>query len=322
MTARHTEAVPLGTRLNRRLRHEFGLWSERLVMSSGRSRRPTRAVVVAGSGRSGTTWIAEAIAATGRLQQIFEPLQPNFVREARRLAGWEERHWTLVRSEYLSPTRPHPEWEEFWARVLSGKVRNYWTDPVRTAWFPSQFLVKTIRANLMLRFLHEKFHPKIIYVVRHPCAVIASRLRLSWTADVSDLLKQERLMEERLSQWVTDIESERDLVGAHAVWWAVENHIALADLRHCDQLVVHYETACTDPTREIGRVCDWLGLTSDATDRALFAPSRMTLGGSTSTRSRLAGWRAGLDDESCRRILGWAERLGIDWYGLAPLPRV
>ena len=40
-------------------------------------------LIVAGSGRSGTTWVLDAIAETNNLRTIYEPLNPAGVPEAR-----------------------------------------------------------------------------------------------------------------------------------------------------------------------------------------------------------------------------------------------
>ena len=56
------------------------------------------------------------------------------------------------------------------------------------------FLIKEIRANLMLGYLYDHFQPKIIYLVRHPCAVTYSRTFMNnFGADVNDILSQEEL---------------------------------------------------------------------------------------------------------------------------------
>lgn len=308
-------------RLRRRARFEAGRASERISRPLVGGRPPSSAVLLVGSGRSGTTWIADAIVAAGRLQQIFEPLQPNAVPEARRVAGWEDGPWTLVRSRYLGPGRPHPAWNNFLDRVFRGDVRNYWTDQVRTSWFPKRYLIKMIRANLMLGFIDKAFRPPIVLVVRHPCAVVASRLRIPWQANVDDILSQEQLVEEHLRPWVGKIERERDPVGAHAVWWAVENYIASKDLEEIPHHRLHFEHACLEPASKVGELCSWLRIEGRPSRRALSEASRMTLGGSESTRARLEAWKSQLDAESQRRILTWAEAFGLTWYTEEALPR-
>lgn len=149
---------------------------------------PQDAILLAGSGRSGTTWLTDILTTGTRIQQIFEPLIPLWNENVCKLTGWDRlgpHSW----SWYLPPDSSQPEWFELLHQVLTGRYRNYWTDYYRTCFFPDRFLIKEIRANLMLGYIADKFHPKIIYVIRHPCAVVESRLAVGWHADVADILR-------------------------------------------------------------------------------------------------------------------------------------
>jgi len=140
--------------------------------------------------------------------------------EIRLLTGWD-RSDPYIRGVYLRTEGEYREWEAYIDRILSGQIRNYWTDYDRSSYFPDRFLVKEVRANMMLGFIHRKFEPRIIHIIRHPCAVIYSRLAAPtpWHADVKDLLCQEELVEDYIRPWIPEIEKEKDLIGAHAVLW-------------------------------------------------------------------------------------------------------
>lgn len=289
------------------------------------SERPSAsdAVVVAGSGRSGTTWISSLILAAPGIQQIFEPLHPRHSSdEINSLTGWNSDKQTC--SYYLRSGEEDLRWYSFWMRVLSGRVRNYWTDYDRSSYLPDRFLVKLIRANLMLGYIYENFCPRIVYIVRHPCAVVNSRLKVGWKADVSDILSQEQLIEDHLKPWVRDIEQERDVLGAQAVWWALENRVAMTDLSSRPHKFVFYEALCIDQEEQIRQVFDWLGLQQLAASRWQFdRPSRMSRKGvdySGATGHRLSAWTRELSAYEQARILSWAQRLGILWYSEGVLP--
>jgi len=283
---------------------------------------PSSALILSASGRSGTTWLADVLCRAARAQTIFEPLHEGQFPEVRRLAGWEGE--SRVRAAYLRATDASPGWREYLERVLTGRVRSYWTDYTRTTFFPERFLIKAIRANMMLGFIRRNFSPKIIHMVRHPCAVVASRLEGGWDAQVSDILSQRALVEDVLSPLVADIAREHDAVGAHAVWWAVENAVARRDLEGHPHVFVFYETLMGDKTRGIQSILADLEL-EQTTPSPTFVerPSRTTtpMHRGDDAERRLSRWQQQLGRHDKKRILDWAQRMGLGWYGDGPLPR-
>jgi len=286
---------------------------------------PSAAVILAGSGRSGTTWVADMLTDGTGLQQIYEPLHPVFVSQARVQTGFDGRD-PYLRLFYLQADNDDPTWRQFWASVLEGRLRNYWTNYAQIAWFPDRFLIKTIRANLMLGYLYDQFCPQIVYLTRHPCAVVYSRLRkvmVPWHADVSDILSQELLVEDYLRPWVGMIEQEHDLLGAHAVWCAVENMVSQRELATRHHYALSYEALSLNPKGELERLFAYLGIDAPCPRAERLAhPSRMTTPGTfvPTAMARLSEWQNGLDATERRRILDWAHRLGVCTYDEQILP--
>lgn len=284
---------------------------------------PSEAIVFVSSGRSGSTWFAELLATSTACQQIFEPLHPNLVPEAGRLTRWVTSP-SRYRSFYLPPDAESQQWHDFLERVLRGHVRNYWTDAVRTSYLPNRYLIKLIRGNLLIGYLCRHFNPYVLYLTRHPCAVVSSRIKVGWTASIADLLCQERLVEDYLSPWVAEIERERDPVGIHAIWWAVENAVAQRELSRQRHSFVSYEAVVLDPQSCLATVSSELGLQMNRVSPRLIAtPSRMS-GPDFSYRSnvdRLSAWQSHLSSADQLRVLTWAARFGLSDYDLEPLPR-
>ncbi len=286
---------------------------------------PHSAIVLAGSGRSGTTWVADVLTDGTRLQQIYEPLHPSFMLKVRHLTGFDARD-PYLRLFYRQAHSDDPAWYDFWYALLTGRVRNHWTDHARTAWFPDRFLIKTIRIHLMLGYVYDNFQPTIVYLTRHPCAVVYSRLHkveVPWHANVSDILCQKELVEDYLYPWVGAIERERDLLGAHAVWWAVENMVAQRELATRRHYATTYEGLVLDPEREVRALFGYLGLDSARLSaERLVRPSRMTTRGTfiRSNAERLQEWQHELTVSEQHRILEWAHRLGVCSYNEQVLP--
>ncbi len=290
--------------------------------------RPTasEAIVVAGVGRSGSTWLADLLSAAPGVQEIFEPLHPEQSARYRAYLGLQAGNPQQYKRPYLPPNRAWPQWDALLEQALSGRLRSYRSDYHRTSFWPRRFVVKMIRANMMLGYLYDRFQPQIVFLTRHPCAVVLSRLRRvrqPWYADTASLLADEALVADFLQPWVAEIEQERDLLGAHAVWWAVENAVARRDLATRPHEFVFYEHLCLRPEEELGRLYAALDLGDVRVAQSLLRqPSRVT-GESIEedVRAWLGHWQKALSDEEQRRILQWAERLQVPWYTSTVLPR-
>ena len=304
---------------------ESRMMGERLKFLLQGQPSASQALLLVGSGRSGTTWICDLIAAAPHIQQIFEPLHPETSVEVQQLIGWKVNEEAHIRPYYLRPSEIYPNWHSFLERLLTGQVRNYSTDFKRTSYWPDQFLIKLIRGNLMLGYIYDNFQPQIIYVIRHPCAVVHSRLKIPWHADTKDILKQEALVEDYLRPWIGDIEKEKDLLGAHAVWWAVENMVAMRELGTRPHYAVTYETLCLEPEDQIHQIYAWAGISKLPTslDDIVERPSQTSsFSGMSydSTMDRLSSWQRKLSSTDQHRVLDWVDKLGVTLYNEHPLP--
>jgi hypothetical protein len=286
--------------------------------------RASSTILIAGSGRSGTTWLSELLCSVENIQTIFEPLHPGFNPEVRKLTGWDERA-PYFREIYLPSKVESPGWTILLEKVLRGRIRNYWTDYERNHLFPDNFLVKDIWTNMMLKYIYDHFQPRIIYMLRHPCAVVHSRLTVGWHATVNDILSQDELVNDYLSEWIKPIKKEDDLAGAHTVWWAVENMVALDQLKEIPHKIVLYEELMLEPAQVLGDLLVWLG--SGTTPNGLIEKvnkdSRMSNKKITYKDGidRLTRWQKSLPIADQRRVLGWASRMGLDVYDSDPFPQ-
>lgn len=293
---------------------EAGLVGERFQRLLRGYPEPSETILLAGSGRSGTTWLSDLLATIPGTQPIFEPL--------RQAARWQPALAMAVRSPYLRPEGEYPAWNDLLYRVLTGRCRSYWTDPRRASFLPRRLVIKEIRANLMLGYVHDHFRPRIVYLLRHPCAVVASRIRLGWRIDLGDLLRQPELVEDHLSRWVPEMERARtDPVASHAIWWAVESRVAglqLATRRHFRS---YYERLVLSPRESVGEMLAWLGLEGSSVGEERFRRSSHTTWGGNgagereASIQRLSGWKHQLSGAEQRLVLEWASRLEVMHYG-------
>jgi hypothetical protein len=286
-----------------------------------RDHDPSRAVLVLGSGRSGTTWLAESIARCHCSRLVFEPFHPRL--GAMGAAG----------RLFLDPTERPPAFEKSAQRILSGRVRGPYIDQVRVARLPRGRVVKDVHSSNLLPWLRAN-HPDVpvVYVVRHPIAASLSRLRADTFYGVGDYLAtpagREDAEESPAAAWLPLYDECRDdpepLVRLVAEW-CIENSYPLSHRDDEGVALVFYERAVLDPASELARIGELcagaLGppRAMRATDEVR-APSATDWSGSAAEahmsgdwEQLLGRWKSEVPGPVAERCLRVVSEFGLDW---------
>lgn len=277
--------------------------------------QPQSTFFLSGSGRSGTTWLANIIGSSPGVGIIFEPFDHRKVYEA--------KNFSL--RDYLRPRENYPEKKAFVERVLRGNVHNAWIDRENKNFLIWKYLIKSIRANLMLAWIDYNFHCPIIYVIRHPCAVVLSRMKLNWEAHLDVFLRQEELIEDYLYEFEPLIRKAQNPIQKHTIMWCVENLIPLIQLAQHDWILCTYEKLCNNTEEEIYRIFKKLGI--KRTKRINHAISSFYQTRKDNAirigRDPLNDWKKTLSKSEIKEILGIVNDFGINLYGkdLFPIAR-
>lgn len=245
--------------------------ARRWPLDIGGSLRDT--VLIAGVGRSGTTWLADLINFDGRYRDLFEPFHPWMVPAAEPLKGrWYQR----------AGDAPPAAFVEYVGRVLRGRVCQPWIDRFNQRLVSRRRVVKAIRANLFLGWLANRYpQVKIILLMRHPAAVARSRLALpagwEWRPTLAELLEQ-RTLQDRLSPAQRRLAaSARDPFDEYLLTWSISHQIPLAELQPGSVLPVFYERLRSEPETQMRRVFAFIGRPwAPACLQAHGAPSKTT----------------------------------------------
>lgn len=211
-----------------------------------------RSILVAGTARSGTTWLGDLITAQIPSRVLFEPFNPDLVPEYRNFSYFQ----------YMRPGSESPEFHAFAQKVFTGRIRNRWIDRQNERIFSNARLVKEIRANLALRWLHENFpEVPILFLVRHPCAVVLSRMELGWATDgdIVSFLSQPDLIEDHLAPHLDLIHSLSSDEEKHTAIWSVSNLVPLRQFLPGELKIVYYEDLCTQPEMELPGIFKTIG---------------------------------------------------------------
>ena len=108
---------------------------------------PGSAIFLAGSARSGTTWVSEILNYDHEYRYMFEPFSPE---ETPICSGFRER-------QYIRPEDSNPYFLSTAGTILAGKIRSYWIDNYNRSSCSQRRLIKDIRANLFLKWIHTHF---------------------------------------------------------------------------------------------------------------------------------------------------------------------
>ena len=276
-----------------------------------------QSIFLAGTGRSGTTWLSDIINYQNEYRLIFEPFRPDKVP-------------LCTRFRYRQYLRPENQDRDFIAAaraILSGKVRSDWTDRFNERCIASRRLIKDIRANLLLRWMHIHFcEMPIVLLLRHPCAVAYSRLKLNWHSHLEEFLAQEELMGDFLNPFRHDIERAQTEFEKQIFLWCIENYIPLKQFNRGEIQVVFYENLCKKPEDEIHKLFGFLGKDWDG---AVLANLRDPSPTSRRERAVMSGdtlidsWRKHITRDQTQRAVEILSLFGLDEiYSYDSMPNV
>ena len=276
-------------------------------------------ILVAGTGRSGTTWLAGIIASQLRCRMMFEPFYPAKV----------EAYRSFHYFQYMRPDERNDRLYAFCETILSGSIRNAWIDSQIEYLRPRCRIVKEIRANLFLRWIHDRFPEiPILFVIRHPCAVVQSRMSLNWATDgdIRPFVLQDKLVKDFLSDKMDIIERATTPEEKHAIVWCVSNLVPLRQFEGHALNVVFYEDLCLRPDEEIRKIFKMIGhsATDGAIRHALRPSATVTRGSSiVSGESNITAWSTRMTAAQRDVVLRTVEAFGLHHlYGSSSVPQV
>lgn len=292
-------------RLKKRIVHQI---CSKLYIDSNRN--IDNSILIAGTGRSGTTWLADIISSQVPTRTMFEPFHSRLVARFKQF----EYH------QYMRPAEHDQDLMVYCHAVLSGKLRHRWIDREVSHIFPKYRVIKEIRANLFLKWFNNNYsNVPILFIIRHPCAVVLSNIQLSWPAgqDINSFLSQEKLIADFLRDKLDIIQAAETLEEKIAVIWCVTNMVPLRQFCDSELNIFFYEHLCTQPEIEIPRIF--------RTARQEYDESVFKSAGNPSTTTRLSSavmtgsnrvtdWKRKLSPAQVDRILSIVRAFGLNCY--------
>lgn len=297
-------------------------------------------ILVVGSPRSGTTWLMNILTSLPDYTNVFEPLNPIWYPESFE-AGFRSR-------TYLKPDAEWQEGKEYLRKIFSGEQVNvtvrenllfdifYGFSIKKTMkhFLANKLVVKSINMNRLLPWIVKSFNLKsVIYIIRHPCASIASQLKAGLFGyrpdtppyydilptkkgvlrDASEIVGSDSTILEKLK----NIETKEEILAAS---WCLDNYIPLNHSKPYPWTTVFYEKLISEGKEEMKRIFE--SICENEIPRAAFRrfkkPNLVVLWDDRkiikNTSRQLSKWKENLSKDQIKRILNVVSCFEIYFY--------
>lgn len=258
-----------------------------------------RSTMIAGTARSGTTWVTDLVASQISCRVLFEPFHSELVEAFRQFNYFQ----------YMRPDEQNEELRAYCRRVFTGDIRHRWIDREVERILPKYRLVKDIRANLFLGWLRSSFpEVPLLFVMRHPCAVVLSRMQLGWWTDkdIEPFLSQPKLIDDFLADKMEVVSRARTAEEKHAIVWCISNLVPIRQFQSHQLQVIFYENLCTQPEQEAPKIFRTIGHEyHDATFASAKRPSYTAVRTSAivTGQNKVTRWKRELSPKQIGNIL-------------------
>jgi hypothetical protein len=292
------------------------VWNQFYVDLGGGS---NDAVFLAGTERSGTTWVADSINCGKNYRFMFEPFWAQKVPACSAIAP----------QEYLRPDDRSVEKVAAATTIISGQVRNRWVDGYHRTFVARKRLIKDVRSNLYLKWLSDLFPDMpVMLLIRHPCAVAKSQIerKHGFATTEKTFLSQPKLVEDYLEPFVSEIRQDHSPFEDRIFRWCIQNYVPLKQFRMGEIYVAFYESLCVDPEVEYRSILDYLNVPHNRDIRsAASKPSPMSQPDSAvhTGASLVDSWRESVSSSDASAALDILKLFGLDrLYGESSMPSV
>lgn len=265
-------------------------------------------ILLAGTGRSGTTWIQDIINYKNNYRIVFEPFN------SRKVDLWSDFKYR----QYIRPENKEKKFSIPAGLILSGRVHGKWVDSHNKKLLATKRIVKDIRINLFLKWIKKNFNElSMIFIIRHPIAVALSRQKLSWDTYLDVFLSQEDLLEDYLFEFKDQIEAakKRNEFEKNIFHWCIENYVPLKQFAESDIYIAYYEDFCIHPEREVQKMFKYLGKEYNSKVlKKIDHPSATSRRGSAIMKGAdlIKSWKNKVDEEQIKKAGDILENFGLN----------
>jgi len=304
-------------------------------------------ILVSGAPRSGTTFLGRMLGLPRHITYLDEPLNPDggimgvdkpFIyigqNHPKLAARFDAMMYELMigQAYFKSSTLRTPSAstiKRIGRQLFSSRTNfQYKLDSRNPS--KSRFLIKDPTACFAAQYFHQKIGMKVVVCLRHPAATIASYKRLDWHYSLQDLVNQDDLMKDHLSEVLGKVNlTSLTAVQQWAYFWlsiyTVLDHYLE---QNTQMLMVRHEDLSLSPVRHISRLYAELGLDfSPAIERTVLAhtqagnpvsaPNNVPHALKRDSAKAVHAWRNILSEDEIREIKRITLPLAEKYYPLS-----
>jgi hypothetical protein len=303
-------------------------------------------ILIAGSPRSGTTWLMEIFTTLPRYIYVFEPLNPIWRPDSSEV-GFRSRTYLPLNSEW-------PEGEEYIRKIFTGQIANL---PIKDSliesiltglsikiiihfMFGNKIIVKSINMNRMLPWIAKRFDLRcIFFIIRHPCAVIASQLKTGFcgyfpsSPPYFDVYPTKEIILDEASKinqldynLINKLKKLDKIEEILAAAWCLDNYIPLSQPQPYPWKLVFYEKLVKEGEKEIKLLFESIGEKDipKSAFRRLRKPSKVTIKEDQrfikKPDQQLSKWKEYLSEKQINKILEIVSYFNLDLYNGQGIP--
>jgi hypothetical protein len=264
-----------------------------------------KSLLISGTPRSGSTWLANLLGEMLRYRLIFEPLTHG--------TDGIERY----EARYFREDANSQDLRERFERLLVGTARDPALDSRNQQALARGRLVKGIATNLLLGWFQKQFPSvPVVYLVRHPLLVVSSYMQMSWLTPkgAEHWLEQDQLMTDHLAPFEALIASADTRLKQSALEWCVLNYVPMHQEHSSNLIQVSYEELVMAPQRVLRDLSTFLGLEEPIMPKSIKTPSHTAESSVADRSSLIDAWRLRLSEEDVLEVDRYVRGFGFDEY--------
>jgi len=297
-------------------------------------------ILVAGSPRSGTTWLMEILGTLPEYAYLFEPLNPIWFPESFEVGFRSKTH--------IKPESNWSEGEEYLKKIFAGQIANlpikdntisdilhsFSIKNVMNHFLGNKLIVKSTNMNRILPWITKRFQLKnTFFIIRHPCATIASQIKTGLCGyrpnfppycdifpTIDDILNEMAEIDDFDSNLVNKLKNIKTKEEVLAASWCLDNYFILSHAKTYPLTTIIYEKLVNEGQNEIKRIFDSIDVKNipKSAYSCLKKPSALTLKEDykfiNMPDQQLSKWKKQLSEKQIEKILKIVSYFDIALY--------
>lgn len=279
------------------------------------------------SPRGGSTWLAQTLCSIPNSALVWEPLfkyKGYKINYGNPFAYPERQKIDISWNQYIPEGKDWAEAEQFFSKLFNREIINlklYRFNDIKELKKASNFIFKFCFGNNLLPWIVDKYEIRPVFLLRHPCAVVASQLNygaFDWhKKNIKYNYNMKRFGEEFYEPYRTVLDSIKTVEERLAAEWAMAILTPTTSHKNDEKWVtLTYEHLLLNPESALQKIFNRYKIETpdgllDKINKTSFTKSSFE---DKLKSDRLSGWKNNLSSKQISLILNFTERMGVDFY--------